>query len=333
MFAVLASSGDDDDDDDDDDSTERLDRSSTERSASSLEDVSSSASSTSSDDDDDASDAVWLWSTGRDDARGEGGVVGARVRRARLAPGEKRALRRLGVAAKRAARAKRDGFDPRDALRVMESVVDGREGERVVIALSKRGWVAKAQGRVVAKLASALGLRCEPAPRARKRATFIVERVEGKSEIPENGSDEWLEIERVCAAPMTREEYLASEEHGARLERRYARARQERSRKKDRGRRWKAKDEEDAAHERAKRDGAVDFERVSEDANDDPRRAPPSTPASEDFGAFEAHTRGIGGRLLARMGFTPGSGLGRNNQGIAAAPVAEERPKRAGLGA
>jgi len=331
MFAVLASSGDDDDDVDDDviSSHERLDRSSTERSTSSLEDVSSSASS-SSDDDDDASDAVWLWSTGRDDTHGDGDVVGARARRARLAPGEKRTLRRLGVAAKRAARAKRDGFDPRDALRVMESVV--RDGKGVKIALSKRGWVAKAQGRVVMRLASALGLRCEPAPRARKRATFIVERVEGESEIPASGSEDWLTIERVCASPMTREEYLTSEEHGARLERRYAQARQQRSRKKDRGRRWKAN--EDEARERSKRDGAVDFERGRDDDVDDgARRGPRSTPASEDFGAFEAHTRGIGGRLLARMGFTPGLGLGRSNQGIAEAPVAEERPKRAGLGA
>ena len=64
-----------------------------------------------------------------------------------------------------------------------------------------------------------------------------------------------------------------------------------------------------------------------------PRARAPLPPLSGAFAAFEAHTRGIGSRLLTAMGFTRGSGLGRDNQGIAEAPRAESRAKRAGLGA
>ena len=57
------------------------------------------------------------------------------------------------------------------------------------------------------------------------------------------------------------------------------------------------------------------------------------SPALE-HGAFEAHTRGIGSKLLAQMGYLgEGTGLGRNKQGISEPLKAHHRPKKLGLGA
>lgn len=51
------------------------------------------------------------------------------------------------------------------------------------------------------------------------------------------------------------------------------------------------------------------------------------------LGAFEQHTRGFGSRMMARMGFVDGSGLGRESQGILNPLVATRRPRARGLGA
>jgi hypothetical protein len=322
MFAALAASEDDDDGDlcsvDDRYRDAQSASSSSSRSSAVEEDNSSSSDDDDDDDDDDA--PHWRWSTGRDDGV-DRRVDSQRASRPKLAPGEKRTLRKLSVAAKRAERARRDGFDPRDALEVMRAVVESGESVRIVCA--KRGWVAKAQGRVIGRLARALGVRAESRARA-KRKTYVIERVDGESEIPSDGSEKMLEIESVCAAPMTREEYLASDERRARLEK-------QRGRKKDRGRRWRYEDDETS-----KRDDAVDFERARIDSTRVGGESTPSAAgrsASDGMGAFEAHTRGFGSRILARFGFKPGSGLGRENQGIVEPLSAETRAKRAGLGA
>ncbi|KAL9223933.1 hypothetical protein vseg_000017 [Gypsophila vaccaria] len=56
----------------------------------------------------------------------------------------------------------------------------------------------------------------------------------------------------------------------------------------------------------------------------------PATPA---VGSFEKHTKGFGSKMMARMGFVEGTGLGRASQGIVTPLSAVRRPKARGLGA
>uniref|UniRef100_A0A0E0EJZ4 G-patch domain-containing protein n=1 Tax=Oryza meridionalis TaxID=40149 RepID=A0A0E0EJZ4_9ORYZ len=50
-------------------------------------------------------------------------------------------------------------------------------------------------------------------------------------------------------------------------------------------------------------------------------------------GSFERHTKGFGSKMMARMGFVEGSGLGKDGQGIVNPMTAVRRPKSMGLGA
>lgn len=52
-----------------------------------------------------------------------------------------------------------------------------------------------------------------------------------------------------------------------------------------------------------------------------------------NFGSFEKHTKGFGSKMMARMGFVEGMGLGRDSQGIVNPLSAVRRPKSVGLGA
>lgn len=58
-----------------------------------------------------------------------------------------------------------------------------------------------------------------------------------------------------------------------------------------------------------------------------------STVINGDFATFEAHTKGFGSRMMAKMGYREGLGLGRDKQGIAEPVEAVKRPKSLGLGA
>ncbi|KAL9683277.1 hypothetical protein QQ045_015097 [Rhodiola kirilowii] len=58
-----------------------------------------------------------------------------------------------------------------------------------------------------------------------------------------------------------------------------------------------------------------------------------STGYPSQSGAFEKHTRGFGSKMMSKMGFVEGAGLGRNLQGIVSPLAAVRRPKSLGLGA
>ncbi|CAN0901095.1 Protein ENHANCED DISEASE RESISTANCE 2-like [Linum grandiflorum] len=53
----------------------------------------------------------------------------------------------------------------------------------------------------------------------------------------------------------------------------------------------------------------------------------------QSFGGFEKHTKGFGSKMMSRMGFIEGSGLGKDSQGMVNPLAAVRRPKARGLGA
>eukprot|EP00736_Rhodelphis_marinus_P005870 Rmarinus@m.3507 len=52
----------------------------------------------------------------------------------------------------------------------------------------------------------------------------------------------------------------------------------------------------------------------------------------QDFASFEKHTKGIGSKLLAKMGYKAGMGLGKQGEGIAEPIQVKMRPKGIGVG-
>ncbi|XP_057508599.1 uncharacterized protein LOC130791479 isoform X2 [Actinidia eriantha] len=55
--------------------------------------------------------------------------------------------------------------------------------------------------------------------------------------------------------------------------------------------------------------------------------------SSSTYGAFELHTTGFGSKMMAKMGFVEGGGLGKDGQGRSEPIEAVQRPKSLGLGA
>ncbi|KAJ1268299.1 hypothetical protein BS78_07G124300 [Paspalum vaginatum] len=53
---------------------------------------------------------------------------------------------------------------------------------------------------------------------------------------------------------------------------------------------------------------------------------------SAQLGSFEVHTKGFGSKMMAKMGFIEGTGLGKDGQGIVQPIQAIHRPKSLGLG-
>ncbi|KAJ1385897.1 G-patch domain [Sesbania bispinosa] len=62
-------------------------------------------------------------------------------------------------------------------------------------------------------------------------------------------------------------------------------------------------------------------------------RSSRSKSSSSSIGAFEKHTKGFGSKMMAKMGFVEGAGLGRESQVITAPLSAVRLPKSRGLGA
>lgn len=62
-------------------------------------------------------------------------------------------------------------------------------------------------------------------------------------------------------------------------------------------------------------------------------KAKPKSGAAADIGKFEQHTKGFGQKMLEKMGYVAGQGLGSKGQGISRPVEAKLRPKKVGLGA
>ncbi|CAJ1944748.1 unnamed protein product [Sphenostylis stenocarpa] len=54
--------------------------------------------------------------------------------------------------------------------------------------------------------------------------------------------------------------------------------------------------------------------------------------SSANIGSFEEHTTGFGSKMMAKMGYMEGAGLGKNGQGMARPIEVIQRPKSLGLG-
>lgn len=74
---------------------------------------------------------------------------------------------------------------------------------------------------------------------------------------------------------------------------------------------------------------------VSDPPEGNPRKSKPvkSRPLTQRIGAFEKHTKGFGSKMMAKMGFVEGMGLGKDSQGMVNPLVAVRLPKSRGLGA
>lgn len=69
------------------------------------------------------------------------------------------------------------------------------------------------------------------------------------------------------------------------------------------------------------------------DGDDQPSPQAGTATPHQEFGGFEQHTKGFGLRMLSKMGFVAGQGLGKHGDGMVDPLTSTQRPKRLGLGA
>lgn len=78
----------------------------------------------------------------------------------------------------------------------------------------------------------------------------------------------------------------------------------------------------------------VEFSNTFDDPpKSNPAKSRPVKNISQGIGAFEMHTKGFGSKMMAKMGFVEGKGLGKDSQGIVNPLLAVRLPKSRGLGA
>ncbi|XAR66805.1 hypothetical protein NMG60_11013147 [Bertholletia excelsa] len=78
---------------------------------------------------------------------------------------------------------------------------------------------------------------------------------------------------------------------------------------------------------------ALDINSVNTKETNESCREDKDVGSLSNYGAFELHTTGFGSKMMAKMGFKEGGGLGKDGQGIAEPVEAIQRPKSLGLGA
>ncbi|KAM3400533.1 hypothetical protein ACQJBY_005410 [Aegilops geniculata] len=83
---------------------------------------------------------------------------------------------------------------------------------------------------------------------------------------------------------------------------------------------------------KARPEPAANARRELSRSRSEPRRNT-RPPEMYDCGTFERHTKGFGSKMMVKMGFVRGSGLGKDGQGIVNPLTAVRRPKSRGLGA
>jgi hypothetical protein len=93
-------------------------------------------------------------------------------------------------------------------------------------------------------------------------------------------------------------------------------------------------EEEDEPNDSMKELMSVQFQSTKRPQTSKPKetKKEPLIPLEKDFAKFEKHTKGIGMKLMMKMGYTPGKALGVSGDGLVNPIEVKVRPKQMGLG-